>query len=56
MARSGRSSHVRIGVAKDSTSGFEAHAWVEHEGDTLLSDSSDIERYTPLLILERGQA
>lgn len=55
MERSGRSSQIHIGVAKDTISGFRAHAWVEYEGVSLLSEVSEIERYGPSMIMESGR-
>jgi hypothetical protein len=56
MTRSGRPSQLHIGVSKGAESGFKAHAWVEYEGCTLLSNSTEIEPYVPMLIVERGKA
>jgi hypothetical protein len=48
LACSGRPSTVRIGVIKDGGSGFQAHAWVECAGQTLLDRPEEVARYTPL--------
>jgi Transglutaminase-like superfamily len=37
LARAGYPSRIQIGVAKDPETGFQAHAWVEHDGSPLLS-------------------
>jgi len=52
MIRAGRSSQLHIGVKKDPQTGFQAHAWVEHGGCTLLSTPSEIVGYSPILALE----
>lgn len=43
LARSGRTSAIRFGVRRAAT-GVEAHAWLEHEGGTLVGAD---ERYAP---------
>lgn len=48
LKRSGRSSSLRIGVAKSEQSGFVAHAWIDHGGRTLPDRPEDIACYTPL--------
>ena len=48
LARSGRASALRIGVARRGVRGFQAHAWVECEGHTLLDRSEDVAEYTLL--------
>jgi hypothetical protein len=47
LARSGHISRVQIGVAKDDSRGFEAHAWLVC-GDEILLGGSIAERYVPL--------
>jgi len=56
MAQSGRAARIHIGVAKQSGSVFQAHAWVEYAGTVLLSELSEIESYSPLITMECGQA
>lgn len=51
LARAGYDSRILIGVAKDSESGFHAHAWVDHDGRPLLSPLSEVDRYARLLSL-----
>ena len=51
MILAGRDAEVHIGVAKDAARGFEAHAWVEHDGAILLGDDGDLGRYAPMLAL-----
>ena len=48
LTRSGRPSSLRIGVAKNAQSGFLAHAWVDHCGQTLPDRPEEVARYTPL--------
>ena len=43
----GHASRVRIGVALQSRE-FEAHAWLESQGQVLLGDSQELERYRPI--------
>jgi hypothetical protein len=51
LARAGYESSIHIGVAKTAGRGFEAHAWVEYSGVTLLSSPSEIAHYSRLLAL-----
>ena len=51
LARAGYESSIHIGVAKTVGRGFEAHAWVEYGGVTLLSSPSEIAHYSRLLAL-----
>lgn len=51
MTLAGQDAEVHIGVAKDAARGFEAHAWVEHDGAILLGDDGDLGRYAPMLAL-----
>jgi hypothetical protein len=46
LRRSGRSPHLRIGVARDAGA-LEAHAWIELDGRVLVGDH-DLHRFTPL--------
>ena len=48
LSRAGYQSSIHLGVAKTSARGFEAHAWVEHNGITLLSSASEIAHYSRL--------
>lgn len=52
LNRSGHESRLFLGVAK-GTSGFEAHAWVEHNGEPLLDEPDEVARYSRLLTMER---
>lgn len=51
LAQAGRRAELRIGVAKDATRGFEAHAWVEWQGNVVLGNNMELHRYAPMLTL-----
>ncbi|WP_276253338.1 lasso peptide biosynthesis B2 protein [Halomontanus rarus] len=38
----------RIGVDKTDDGTFEAHSWIEHDGEVLIGDLEDISRFEPL--------
>jgi len=48
LTRAGRASALRIGVARSGARGFQAHAWVECEGRTLIDRPEDVAAYTRL--------
>jgi hypothetical protein len=52
LARAGYPSSIHFGVAKNPDRGFEAHAWVEHEGGTLLNSASEVAHYSRLIAFE----
>ena len=52
LARAGYTSTVQIGVAKTADRGFEAHAWVEYEGATLLNSASEVAHYSRLMAFQ----
>lgn len=52
LSRAGHRSQIRIGAAKDSEAGFTAHAWVEYEGQPLLSGPEEVAPYVDLLTVE----
>ena len=52
LTRAGHASQVHIGVAKDPASKFHAHAWVEYEGEPLLSGPAEIVGYVHMLAME----
>ena len=52
LARAGYASSIHIGVAKTPGGEFDAHAWVEQDGATLLSSATEIAHYTRLLALQ----
>lgn len=53
LARHGYVATVCIGVASSADSGFEAHAWVEYEGEILVGRTGT--PYTPLLSWSRAR-
>ena len=52
LARASYASSIHIGVAKKPDRGFEAHAWVEHAGATLLNSAGEVAHYSRLLTVE----
>lgn len=42
----------RLGVDKDTEDGAKAHSWLEYEGEILIGDLPDLDRYEPLPPLE----
>lgn len=53
LGRAGYETEVRIGIRQTPARGFEAHAWLEHDGRILLGDLPDMAHFTPLPALER---
>ncbi|MGO9450946.1 MAG: lasso peptide biosynthesis B2 protein [Candidatus Binataceae bacterium] len=51
LSRAGYACRIQFGVAKDGTN-FEAHAWMEHQNNPLLNNTSELTRYSRLLTLE----
>lgn len=51
----GASAQLYIGVAKGNQGEFEAHAWVEHQGQVVIGYLADLSRFTPLLAFELGK-
>lgn len=56
LAFAGRSADLQIGVAKDARSGFEAHAWVECEGDIVVGNNAKLRLYAPMLTIRTAEA
>lgn len=56
LARAGRSATIYIGVAKHGARGFEAHAWLESGGETLIGGDESLERFAPILRLPTDAA
>lgn len=52
LSQAGYDSSIHIGVAKTLVRGFEAHAWVEHNGLTLLSRESELAHYSRLTVFQ----
>jgi hypothetical protein len=48
LAQAGRHGDLHIGVAHDTSRVFEAHAWVEYEGEILIGDNGELARYAPI--------
>jgi len=48
LSRYGYASEIQVGVARDAAGKVEAHAWVEHEGRTLIGALPDLVRFVPL--------
>lgn len=48
LARNGYPSDLRIGVRRDPIRGFEAHAWLERDGDIVLGQTGDQTPFIPL--------
>jgi hypothetical protein len=46
---------VRIGVAKSKAGNFEAHAWLESDGEILMGGADANQRYTRLLSFGSGE-
>lgn len=53
LGRRGLPAGVHIGVARDASRGFEAHAWAESEG-VVVCGGSEAPQYTPILVRESG--
>jgi hypothetical protein len=48
MARRHWGCRLEIGVARDERGVFESHAWVEHEGEVIIGNVPNLERYAKL--------
>ncbi|MBZ0301288.1 MAG: lasso peptide biosynthesis B2 protein [Anaerolineae bacterium] len=55
LARCNYPTTLRIGVAHNSDGRFEAHAWLEHEGQIVVGQLDDLARFTPLPPLEMNR-
>lgn len=51
LTRAGRRAEVVVGVRRDGAKGFESHAWLRHDGQILVGDTGDLDRFAPLLSL-----
>jgi len=56
LNRVGYDSQIRIGVAKEPNAAVCAHAWVEYQGETLLSTVQEVEQYVGVLVVENKTA
>lgn len=52
LTRAGHHSQLRIGATKDEEGRFQAHAWVEYEGEPLLSSAGEVASYAHVLAME----
>jgi len=55
MSRYGYSPELRVGVAKGEGGRFEAHAWVEIQGQVVIGYLGDLSRFTPMSSFEGGR-
>ncbi|MDJ0795941.1 MAG: lasso peptide biosynthesis B2 protein [Calothrix sp. MO_167.B12] len=55
MNRCGYSPELRIGVAKGEQGQFEAHAWIESQGQIVIGHLKDLSRFTPMPSFEGGR-
>lgn len=47
LKRLGSTAHLRIGVARGEGGEFQAHAWVEDQGQVVIGMLQDLSRFTP---------
>ena len=52
LTRAGHHSQLRIGVMKNHEDHFRAHAWVEYNGQPLLSSSDELQSYVQVSTME----
>lgn len=52
LARSGRAGEIHIGVRRDTSGKFIAHAWVELDGVVVIGGGEDLASFVPLLQLQ----
>ncbi|OKH32524.1 hypothetical protein NIES2101_40615 [Calothrix sp. HK-06] len=52
MSWCGYKPELRIGVARSETGIFEAHAWIEYQGQVIIGYLQDLPRFVPLPSLE----
>jgi len=55
LGSSGIPASVRIGVAKSTAGNFEAHAWLESDGEILMGGADANQRYTRLFSFGSGE-
>ena len=51
LCRQGHPASLRIGVAKSEAGEFQAHAWVEYQGEVVIGGSEARSHFAPLLSL-----
>lgn len=54
LNREGYPAHIHIGVAKDQTSSFAAHAWLESEGRIVIGGHESTSLFVPLGVIGEG--
>jgi hypothetical protein len=52
LNQAGQATDLRVGVAKNKTGTFLAHAWLEYQGAVLLGDRNSPSRFTTLPLFE----
>ena len=52
LSQIGEIADLRIGVARDETGGFQAHAWLEYQGEVVIGGSKSRSRFTTLPLFE----
>ena len=54
LRRRGLTSELRLGVRRPREGKFQAHAWVECEGDIVVGDLDELAEYAPLAAPSRS--
>ena len=54
LNRYGYTAHIHIGVAKDHTGSFGAHAWLESEGTIVIGGQESTSSFAPLGVIGEG--
>jgi len=54
LNRYGYPAHIHIGVAKDHTGSFAAHAWLESEGTIVIGGQESTSLFAPLGVIGEG--
>jgi hypothetical protein len=54
LNRYGYPAHIHIGVAKDHTGSFGAHAWLESEGTIVIGGEESASLFAPLGVIGEG--
>ena len=52
LSQLGQAAELRIGVARDASGEFQAHAWLEYEGQVVIGGSKSRSRFTTLPLFE----
>jgi Transglutaminase-like superfamily len=56
LNRYGYTAHIHIGVAKDHTVSFGAHAWLESEGTIVIGGQESTSLFAPLGVIGEGNS